>query len=283
MGTGFDRAPVVAGRDRDRVDAVHDALVVGGRPVWVGGGDVARRDDRVADGLAIEITDGQAFRGVADAGSHYRTICEVRQYSHRHGAAADLGHARRDGFADRVHEIGAHSVPGVHVQVHGDRGLPAGQREAAHVDLANAAAPLAQTRVHRIRRLQQLPGRCLDICRRPIDVGDLRNVDLPGQQRLVAACLETAAVSGKGSGKAQSRDDRRLLDDHRRQAADPVDEEVGRDRERQAEDADDVFDDLVGGRRQQDMATFTQRGCVVGRQPAALLEPVDALPDVQPV
>ena len=40
---GLDRAPVVAGRDRDRVDAVHDAFVVRRGAVRIDGRELARR------------------------------------------------------------------------------------------------------------------------------------------------------------------------------------------------------------------------------------------------
>jgi hypothetical protein len=100
------------------------------------------------------------------------------------------------------------------------------------------------------------------------------------EQRFVAVSMETATAPGECCGKTQARDDRRLFDHHRRQAIGTVDQEVGRNRERQAEHADDVFDDPVSGRRQQYMATFPQRGCILGRQQTLLFEPVDALSDV---
>ena len=50
----LDAAPVVAGRDHHRVDAVHDPLVVGGGAVGIVLGEARRRDDAVAHGGAVE-------------------------------------------------------------------------------------------------------------------------------------------------------------------------------------------------------------------------------------
>ena len=54
MRAGFHRAPVVAGGDHHRVHAVHDALVVGGSAVGVGGGKGPGRDDAIAHLLGRE-------------------------------------------------------------------------------------------------------------------------------------------------------------------------------------------------------------------------------------
>ncbi len=124
---GFDRPPVVAGRNRDRVDAVHDALVVGSRSIRVRGGDVARHHDSVTDDRAVEFVDGQLFGPVTDAPCHEGAIGEIRQDAHCNGAAADPGDARGHRLADRVDQVGAHGVPGVDEQVHRERSVAAGQ------------------------------------------------------------------------------------------------------------------------------------------------------------
>ncbi len=134
-----------------------------------------------------------------------------------------------------------------------------------------------------VGRRKQLVGCGLDTRGRGSGVGDIRDVDLPGQQRFVAACLEAAIAACQRSGKTQARDDRWLFDHHRRQSPGAIDNEVGRNCEGQTEHTDDVLDDPVRGRGQQHVAAFPQRGGVVGRQQAALLEPLDALSDVQPV
>ena len=52
MRTRFDGAPIVPRRDRDRVDAVHNALVVRGGPVWIHLGKLGGNDDAIARLLA---------------------------------------------------------------------------------------------------------------------------------------------------------------------------------------------------------------------------------------
>ena len=63
VGAGLDRPPVVAGGQGHRVDAVHDALVVGRGPVGVDRGELARDDDAVADLLAVVALGGEVLGG----------------------------------------------------------------------------------------------------------------------------------------------------------------------------------------------------------------------------
>ena len=281
--TGFDRAPVVARRNRNSVDAVHDALVVGSRAVWIRGGDVARHDDGIADGRSVEIVNGQLFGQIADARGHQGAIGEIRQDAHRNFAAADFGNPRRNRLTYRVDQVCAHGVAGIYEQVNRERSLAAGKRKPADLDVANAPAPLAKARMNGVSSREQLVRCSLDTRGRRPGIGNIRDVDLSCQQRFVAASLEATIAARQRSGKTQARNDRWLLDDHGCQAAGTIDNEVGRNCEGQTEHADDVFDDPVRGRGQQHVAAFPQHGGVVGRQQATLLQPLDALSDVQPV
>ena len=119
---GLYRAPVVAGGDRDGIDAVHDALVVCRGSVGIRGRDIARRDDSIPHRCTVAAGGGQLFGRVADPGRNDRAIGQVRQDAHGRAAAADRGDARRNRFADSVDQVRTHGVPRLHEQVHGERG-----------------------------------------------------------------------------------------------------------------------------------------------------------------
>ena len=153
-----------------------------GRAVGIGRRNIARRDDPVSDLFAVEIVHGQARARIAHAGGHQGAIDEVRQDAHRHLAAAYLRDARRDGFTDRVDQVGAHGIPGVHEQVDRQRSITAAQSESPHLDSTNAPAAFAEARMHGVCRREQFGCFFLDARRCGIDVGDRRHVDLPGQQ-----------------------------------------------------------------------------------------------------
>ncbi len=106
---------------------------------------------------------------------------------------------------------------------------------------------------------------------------------LARKQRLIAACGETACVQRQSGRVTQGRDDGRLFDDHRHEVVTPVNDKVRRDRERQAEHTDDIFDHPIRRRRSQDMPALQQQLRVRFRQPAALLQFIDALGDCLPI
>ena len=124
---GFDRSPVVAGRNRDGIDTVHDALVVGGRPIRIRSSNIARHDDGITDGSSVEVVNGQLLGPVGDTRGRQRAVGEIGKDAHRDRAAADLGDVRRDRLADRVDQVCTHRVAGIHEQVHHERCLAAGQ------------------------------------------------------------------------------------------------------------------------------------------------------------
>ena len=135
VATGLDRAGVVARGQHDGGDAVHDALVMGGRPVRVGLGERARRDDVVDD---LRSPPSSSASNTARARVRRRSALLVRMRSSVR-AAGDLGDARGDGLGHRVDRVRAHGVADVDVQVQDD--LRAGAcREDAHRDVAGATA-----------------------------------------------------------------------------------------------------------------------------------------------
>ena len=77
VGCGFDGAEVVAGGDGHGVDAVHDALVVGGGAVWIDQRQVVRQNDAVAHLGAGEALHGEVLLRNGNLGANQRTVGEI--------------------------------------------------------------------------------------------------------------------------------------------------------------------------------------------------------------
>lgn len=71
MGGGFDGSPIVASGQRECIDAIHDAFVVGGGPIGIGQGQIVGEYDAIAYlfagiPLAFQILDRNAYRSAGD-------------------------------------------------------------------------------------------------------------------------------------------------------------------------------------------------------------------------
>ena len=62
MGCRFDGAPVVARRDGNRIHPVHDALVMGRRPIRIDQGQIIREDNAIAYGFSAVALASEVLR-----------------------------------------------------------------------------------------------------------------------------------------------------------------------------------------------------------------------------
>ena len=116
---------------------------------------------------------------------------------------------------------------------------------------------------------------------RLLDVRQVHDLDLADQDRIRRFGLEAAAVAHELARRAERRDDRRLLDDHRHDVLLVVDDEVQAEPERQAHDADDVLDHLVGGVEIERVLAGGERAEIRRVDEPALVHEPDALFDAQ--
>src|SRR5699024_7129218 len=105
VGAGLDGAGVVTGGQCDGGDAVHDALVVGGRPVRVGLGQGGGGDHVPHDLGSAELVGGQG--GVA---AHEALVGLVGQDAQQRAPAGQLGDAWGERLGHGVDRVGAHRV-----------------------------------------------------------------------------------------------------------------------------------------------------------------------------
>jgi hypothetical protein len=74
MGAGLDGTPVVAGGHHHGIDAVHDALVVGGGTIRIDGSEGIGIQDAVDDAAAGEFLGRQRVFRQADAGARQAAV-----------------------------------------------------------------------------------------------------------------------------------------------------------------------------------------------------------------
>ncbi len=125
MRARFDGAPVVAGRDHHRVDAVHNALVVRRRPVGVGGSEGPRLKYSLRDLLARVPVERQRVLRDRDLGAGQPPVGQVRQDAQPDAPARDFGDWPGEVFTRGVDHVRAHRVTHVVNQVH-DQHRPGG-------------------------------------------------------------------------------------------------------------------------------------------------------------
>ncbi|MBS1270081.1 MAG: hypothetical protein MAG794_01034 [Gammaproteobacteria bacterium] len=77
MRRGFHCPPIIAGGQGDGVDTVHDALVVGGRPIRIDSREIAGNDDAVPHLFAVEPFTVQLFHWYLAPGPHQGPIGKV--------------------------------------------------------------------------------------------------------------------------------------------------------------------------------------------------------------
>ena len=77
MGTRLDGPPVVTGRQRHGIHAVHDALVVGGGPVGIGVREISGNDHAIPHPLTGITPASQVSDGQSDFRPRQGAVCQV--------------------------------------------------------------------------------------------------------------------------------------------------------------------------------------------------------------
>ena len=279
VGRRFDGAEVVAGGDGHGIDAVHDALVVGGRAVRIDQRQIVRQHDAVAHLGAGEALHGQILRRYGHLGANQRAIGEVGEDAQEDLAAGDGFHEARHAFAHAVDDVRAHGVAGVHQQVQhhhvaqGPFRVAALRRTVAEdLDAASAAASGDHLRMQAVGEVEDFLLAPEQRPPRPLGIGHVDDLHLADEHRIGDLGAIAAGKPRRARRAGQAGDDGRLLDAQGHHVVAPVDEEVQADAERQAEDADHVLDHLVRDLALQRMLAGTQRLQVVVRDQPAFVQ-----------
>ncbi len=267
MSPGFDRAPVVTGRDRKRIDAVHDALVVGCSPIWIDLGEI-RCDDYPIAGLLAGITaPGQLADGDAAGRRHHGPIGKIRKNPQKHLAAGNRLDERRDTFAHAIDEIGAHGISRIDKKVNDQHRLAARRQWMNEkLDIARAAAASDHVGVKAVREVYDLRTAFTYTLFRCLDVWKVHDLNLAYQDRIGRSRLDATGATHQLGCRAQCGHDGWLFDDHWNDIGLFVDDEIHAQRKRQSVHAHDVFDHLVRGRKLERMLAARERPIVRAAQ-----------------
>ena len=264
MRAGLDGAPVVAGGQGHRVDAVHHALVVRAGAVGVGVREPRGLRDPMRHLRAGEAEVRQRLEGDAAGGAREPQVGEIGEDAQPHPAAGDALDQRRDALAHGVDQVGAHRVLGIDDQVH-DRVRLSADRQQSHFEVLRASPSRLHRRMQAVRHGEDRVLLPEDRRLGSLGVGKLGDLHLADHARRVGVRLEPAALADDLRGERYRRDHGSLLHRHGDQDVLAVDEEVEADADGEPEHADRVLDHRVGvGERQG--GAFPQAVHLVARQ-----------------
>ena len=142
----------------DGVDAVEDALVVGGRAVGIELGEARRVDDARDDLVPIHVVGGQHRGGDAAGHANAALVAEVGEDAQADLGVGDLGEAIGHRLGDGVDQVRPHRVAAVDEHVDDDHPV-LGAAEDARLDLSRAPAAGHEPRHGAIGQPQESPPR----------------------------------------------------------------------------------------------------------------------------
>src|SRR5712691_4102858 len=244
VGPGLDGPPVVPGGHDDRIDPVHDSLVVRRAPERIRIRERVRLQDALDDVLSGDVVGPNGLFREDGAGANEAPHREVRDDPEVDAAARPFLDVRRDRLRHRVHRVRPHRVAAVDDQV-GDYHVSPFRVHDPDLDVLRAAADLHEHRVLLVRDREDLVSVVEDRHPRPVGVRDPDELDLPDHDWTRGARREPAPLPGHPSRVRGRRDDARLLDRHRDQVITLVDPEVHGDPEGDRHRADHVLDHSV--------------------------------------
>ena len=180
----LDGAPVVSGGDQDRVDAVHDALVVG------------RAAIRVEIGEERGFLDGatELGRDVRDLAGRFDElgVDQVGKNAQADALAGQLLEGILERFTDLVDEIGAHGVAWVAKEMKDGHRSAVGAVDRADLQLADAAAARNEVRDGLVGESQEMGAIGPDGLGERMRVGHGRELNLADDQVAERPRLEPA-------------------------------------------------------------------------------------------
>ena len=145
MRPGFERAPIVARRNRHRIDPVHDAFVVRRRAIGIDHCERARLDHRPHDFLAAQIARRQFFRRDHAFDARFAAVAQVAQDAQIDPPAREFFDLRREMLDGGIDGVRAHRVAGIVEQMDDQHRADGRIGQRTHFDVARAAAALDDT------------------------------------------------------------------------------------------------------------------------------------------
>ena len=229
MGAGFDGAPILAGGERHRIDAVENALVVRSCAIGIGISESIGFDDPLCDRLAGELCAVECRNRDPAGGPGLALVAEIGEDAQQGPAPADRFQFGRERLAGCVHGVGPHCITRVQQQMHDEHGPGRGILQLVHLQIEGAAAQATDGGVQVGEPGQEFLLAAPDAHDGRVRVGRVQQLNLPDHHWFGAACLESAASPRQTRGIGHGRHHRWLFDHQGQQVVAAIDDEVGGD------------------------------------------------------
>ncbi len=247
MGPGFNGAPIVARGDHHRVHPVHDALIMGRRPVRIHGRKGPGRNDPIAYRLGRIVIKRQLGQGDGAVHTHQPPVSQVREDAQVHAPLAQGLDLRGQLLNRGVNGIGPHGIAHIIDQVYHQKRPNGRIFDQAHFQVARPSAQLFQQGINFSRLSQQLLFAVQDRPARGRQVGHVQHLHLPDHLGRGGGSLEAPPSAGQPRHEGSPCHHRRLFHRHGHQHLTPVDDEVQPNAQGQGVHAHGVFDHVAGG------------------------------------
>jgi hypothetical protein len=249
--TGFDGAPVVTCGDDHRIYAVHDAFVVGRGSVGIGSGKGVSRDDAISHILALEVVKCKFLKGNSAPGPRDSPVRQVGEDPQMDFSSRDRFDLRGKPLTGCVDRVRAHCVPDVIDEMDDEESADRGVLDDSHFQIPCATAKFLENGVYGIRFGDQLCLVLVDLELCLLQIPEVDDLHLANHERLTGSGFESAAGAGKFGHKRSTCYHRRFFQSHWDEHIPSIDHEIERNPQRQAVQADDILDHMIGSLRGQ--------------------------------
>ena len=196
MGAGFNGPPVIAGGNDNRINAVHDAFVVGGGAIGVDNRQRAGLDNALCHAFARKSVCLQSVGCQAHGGAGQAQIRQIGENAQSHIAACHAFDKRGDGFRHGVDGIGAHGITDIHQQMQYQHRADRGAFKQMDFDILAAAAQFDQHCIARIGRSDNLLLMGQQPCTRAMNIGQVEHLYLGAHDGQSARRNKAATIAG---------------------------------------------------------------------------------------
>jgi len=245
MRPGFHGTPIVRRCQDNGIHTVHNALVVGCRPVWIGCRKRPGCNYSIAHLFRRKFIERQLRQRNGAGSTRQAAVCQVGQDAQVHPPATDLLHRGGQPFRSGIDGIGTHGVPYIINEVKNQEGTHRGFLDQAHFQVHRTAAQPGKHGVHPGNLCQQGILLRQQTQARGCRVGQFHNLHLPNHVRLIRTGSEAAACFCQLCHEGCPGNHRRLLQHHWHQYLPAIHHKVAGDSQGQGINPHHVFNHVI--------------------------------------
>src|SRR5574341_1228814 len=245
MCPGLYGTPIIASRNDDRINPIHNALVMGCCSIGISCREGPRLDNTIYDLSARILREVQHIRRDGALSTRQPPICQVRQNSQANTPASDALYLGSQPLTSGVNRTSTHRITAVHDQVDDQHRADSSVFQRSHLDITRAAAELNEYRIAVGGEIEQIGFMAHDCGPCSSKIRHVEHLDLTNHLWLGAAGAEATALPRKFRHKTGASDHRWLLNDHRHKHITPIHLKIDRDTQRHAKHPDDILSGVI--------------------------------------